>query len=88
MGWARGRPSRRRAPAEGNKKAGGPVWPTARSFVLADLPPGDNCQVGADFPRTTAFPPVGAVAFVAIETLRTDTPHGAAAFLADLRDFT
>ena len=70
MEWARGWPSRRRAPAKGNKKAGGPVWPTARSFVLAALPPGANCQVGADIPRTVALPPIGAVATCVLVTLR------------------
>jgi len=83
---ARGLALGRLAPAEGIKKAGGPIWPTARSFVLAALPPRAGCQVGADFPRTTAYPPVRAVAFVAFATLRMYTPRGVAAVLANLRE--
>ena len=69
-GRARGLALRPLAPVEGIKKAGGPIWPTARSFVLAALPPGANCQVGADIPRTVALPPIGAVATCVLVTLR------------------
>jgi hypothetical protein len=31
--WARGLPRRRVAPAQGIKKAGGPIWPTAQRFI-------------------------------------------------------
>jgi hypothetical protein len=45
---------------ESIKKAGGPIWPTARgSWLGAVLPPGNYLEKGTDLPRSAA--PTGAI---------------------------
>ena len=76
---ARGRPSRHVSPQEGIKKAGGPIWPTAQSLVLAVYrlaltPSGRKSPARGKAAAVGGGASLGAVSEIAHETPRDKLP--------------
>src|ERR1700690_4325522 len=86
-GVARGFCPRRIAPAKGMKKAEGPIWPTAQSLVRAGLPPG-LALGGRRSPARGRIAAHASGSSRCLGEIAHETPRDAAAFLADLREFT